>query len=169
MLADAVEASSRTLSDPSPAKIQGLVQKMINKVFISGQLDECELTLKDLHLIARKFTRVLTGIFHRRVEYSEPAEKVRDVKTDKSAAKLAKSEEAVEAPPSPFPAADEQPVRQADVKQAELKQEDPQNVEAKKDAGRANGETASSKRAQDGSSKKAPAPASKEAHKRLGM
>lgn len=78
MLADSVEAASRTLSDPSPAKIQGLVQKIINKVFASGELDECDLTLQDLHLIAKSFTRVLTGIYHRRVEYSEPAEKIRE-------------------------------------------------------------------------------------------
>ncbi|MCB0360455.1 MAG: HD domain-containing protein, partial [Bdellovibrionales bacterium] len=75
MLADSVEAASRTLSDPSPAKIKGLVQKMINKIFSSGELEECELTLKDLHQIAKSFTRVLSGIHHRRIEYSEPAEK----------------------------------------------------------------------------------------------
>jgi membrane-associated HD superfamily phosphohydrolase len=75
MLADGVEAASRALADPAPAKIQGLVQKMINKVFASGQLDESELTLKDLHLIAKSFTRVLTGIFHRRVEYPETTAK----------------------------------------------------------------------------------------------
>jgi len=75
MLADGVEAASRTLSDPTPAKIQGLVQKMINKVFADGELDESELTLKELHLIAKEFTRILTGIHHRRVEYNEPAGK----------------------------------------------------------------------------------------------
>jgi cyclic-di-AMP phosphodiesterase PgpH len=80
MLADQVEASSRTLTDPSPAKIQGLVQKIINRIFSSGELDECNLTLRDLHLIAKTFTRVLNGIYHRRVEYMEPAEKVKDLR-----------------------------------------------------------------------------------------
>lgn len=84
MLADAVEASSRTLSDPTPAKIQGLVQKMINRIFSSGELEESELTLRDLHLIAKEFTRVLQGIHHRRVEYSEPAEKGAAVKQESS-------------------------------------------------------------------------------------
>ncbi len=84
MLADAVEATSRTLVDPVPAKLQGLVQKMINKVFASGQLDESSLTLKDLHLIAKTFTRVLSAIYHRRVEYSEPSEKIREGKGGKS-------------------------------------------------------------------------------------
>lgn len=75
MLADGIEAAARTLSEPSQDRIQGLVQKMINKVFASGELNECELTLKDLHVIARCFTRVLTGIYHQRVAYHEPAEK----------------------------------------------------------------------------------------------
>ncbi|MBL7662409.1 HDIG domain-containing protein [bacterium] len=75
MLADSIEASVRTLSDPTPARIQGVVQKMINNIFSSGQLDECDLTLQDLHQIAKSFTRVLTGIHHKRIEYSEPVEK----------------------------------------------------------------------------------------------
>lgn len=81
MLADAVEATSRTLTDPSPARIQGLVQKIINNIFIDGQLDECNLTLKDLHSIAKSFNRILTGIFHQRIDYPEPAYKVRDKKS----------------------------------------------------------------------------------------
>jgi len=71
MLADMVEAATRSLVDPTPARIQGLVQKMINKVFSDGQLDECELTLKDLHEIAKSFNKTLSGIFHQRVEYPE--------------------------------------------------------------------------------------------------
>ena len=49
MLADSVEAASRTLTDPTPSRIQGLVEKIINSKFVEGQLDECNLTLKDLH------------------------------------------------------------------------------------------------------------------------
>ncbi len=69
MLADAVEAAARTLEDPTPARIQGLVQTIINMIFVDGQLDECDLTLRDLHLIAKSFVRVLTGMFHARVDY----------------------------------------------------------------------------------------------------
>jgi putative nucleotidyltransferase with HDIG domain len=69
LLADAVEASSRTLDDPTPSRIKGLVQKLINNKFIDNQLDECDLTLKDLNKIAAAFVRILTGIFHTRVEY----------------------------------------------------------------------------------------------------
>jgi putative nucleotidyltransferase with HDIG domain len=69
LLADSVEASSRTLSDPTPATIKAMTQKIINNKFIDGQLDECELSLKDLHKIADSFAKILTGIFHTRVEY----------------------------------------------------------------------------------------------------
>jgi membrane-associated HD superfamily phosphohydrolase len=71
MLADIVEAASRSLKDPTPARIQGMVQTIINKAFSDGQLDECELTLKDLHEIAKSFNTTLSGIFHHRVQYPE--------------------------------------------------------------------------------------------------
>jgi putative nucleotidyltransferase with HDIG domain len=71
MLADVVEAASRTLENPTPARIQGLVQNLINKIFSDGQLDDCELTLKDLHRIARSFYKILNGIHHHRIEYAE--------------------------------------------------------------------------------------------------
>ena len=75
MLADGIGAASRTLSEPTLDRLQGLVQKLINKVFSSGELDECELTLKDLHAIAKAFTRVLNGIYHQRIAYAESVEK----------------------------------------------------------------------------------------------
>jgi hypothetical protein len=69
MLADVVEAASKTLVDPTAARIQGMVQRIIKRVFSDGQLDECELTLKDLNEIARSFNKTLSGIFHHRIEY----------------------------------------------------------------------------------------------------
>jgi putative nucleotidyltransferase with HDIG domain len=75
LVADAVEAASRTLVDPTPARIKGMVQKIINNVFSDGQLNECELTLKDLNRIAESFTKTLSGIFHSRIEYPEPITK----------------------------------------------------------------------------------------------
>lgn len=73
MLADALEAASRTLENPTASRIQRLVQELINKIFSDGQLDNCELTLKDLHNIARSFKKILTGIHHHRIEYPETA------------------------------------------------------------------------------------------------
>ena len=84
MLADAVEAAGRTLTDPTPARIQGMVQKIINNIFTDGQLDECELTLKDLHNIAKSFNRVLSGIYHQRIDYPEPVSKERADKGERN-------------------------------------------------------------------------------------
>lgn len=75
MLADCVEAASRTLVNPTPDRIQGLVQNLINRIFKDGQLDECELTLKNLHEIAKSFNRILNGIFHHRIDYPEQVHK----------------------------------------------------------------------------------------------
>lgn len=72
MLADAIEAASKTIPDPTPEKIQWLTQKIVNKIFADGQLDECELTLKDLNLITQSFNRVFVGIYHQRISYPEP-------------------------------------------------------------------------------------------------
>ena len=71
MLADSVEAASRTLVDSSPARVQQLVQRLINNYFRDGQLDECSLTLRDLHAIARSFIDTLTAIRHERVDYPD--------------------------------------------------------------------------------------------------
>lgn len=71
MMADAVEAASRALTDPTPARISALVDKIINSIFIDGQIDECELTLKDISEIKKRFKHILTSIFHKRVIYPE--------------------------------------------------------------------------------------------------
>ena len=69
MIADAVEAASRTLDEPSPARLKGMIRQIIDYVFLDGQLNECDLTLRDLEKIAQSFLRVLMGIHHHRVSY----------------------------------------------------------------------------------------------------
>jgi putative nucleotidyltransferase with HDIG domain len=69
MIADAVEAASRTLDEPSPARLKGLIRQIIDHIFLDGQLNECDLTLRDLEKIAQSFLRVLVGIHHQRVSY----------------------------------------------------------------------------------------------------
>ena len=69
MLADVVEAAVRALERPTPARIRGRVKELINDIFADGQLEECELTLKDLHQIAKSFNNILTSIYHSRIEY----------------------------------------------------------------------------------------------------
>ncbi|MEE9912565.1 MAG: HDIG domain-containing protein [Deltaproteobacteria bacterium] len=75
MLGDVIEASSRTLSNPTPARIRSLVRERIERIYMDGQLNDCELTLKNLNTIAETFTRILTGIFHHRVDYPEASPK----------------------------------------------------------------------------------------------
>ncbi len=72
LLSDSTEAASRSLKDPSPESIRNLVRKVINDKFIDGQLDECDLTLKDLHKIQESFAHNLMAIFHTRVSYPAP-------------------------------------------------------------------------------------------------
>ena len=95
MLADVVEAASRTLEQPTADRIQGLVQQLINKLFSDNQLDECPLTLKDLNNIARSFNKILNGIYHHRVEYPEkyvPGEpKEKNGHTDRQQTKTAQN------------------------------------------------------------------------------
>ncbi|MDR2696350.1 MAG: HDIG domain-containing protein [Deltaproteobacteria bacterium] len=69
MLADVVEASSRVLSDPTPARIAGHIDKILHDIFVEGQLDEADLTFKDVHKLSMSFRRILTGLFHQRIAY----------------------------------------------------------------------------------------------------
>jgi hypothetical protein len=75
MLADCTEATVRSLSKPTVNRIETTVRKLIRERLHEGQLDECGLTLKDLNTIGDVFIRVLTGIFHSRIEYPEGAVK----------------------------------------------------------------------------------------------
>lgn len=74
MLSDAVEAAVRALKEKSTTRISQTVQRVINDIFTEHQLDECELTLKDLNNIARAFMRILLGIYHARIEYPKDSE-----------------------------------------------------------------------------------------------
>ncbi len=94
MLGDVIEASSRTLTNPTPARIRSLVRERIEKVYMDGQLDDCELTLKDLNTIAETFTRILTGIFHHRIDYPEAPHKETNGKKDANDYSNRKSAEA---------------------------------------------------------------------------
>ncbi len=71
MLADVVEASSRAMNEPTPARIRTHIDSIIKGIFADGQLDESELTFKDLHALTECFVRILMGIFHQRIVYPE--------------------------------------------------------------------------------------------------
>ncbi|MFC1692829.1 HDIG domain-containing metalloprotein [Candidatus Latescibacterota bacterium] len=69
MLADLVEAASRTIHERSPGKLKTLINTIIEKRFMEGELDECDITLKDLHNIEESFLPVLVAAHHGRIEY----------------------------------------------------------------------------------------------------
>ena len=71
LLADSVEGAVRALSDPTPSRIDEVARKVVNNKFIDGQLDECDLTLKNLESISATFTRVLSAMYHTRIKYPE--------------------------------------------------------------------------------------------------
>jgi putative nucleotidyltransferase with HDIG domain len=74
MLADAVEAASRTLRNPSAKRIEDFVSEIIEGRFREGQLNESPLTLRGLLKISIAFRRYLTGVFHTRIEYPHEKE-----------------------------------------------------------------------------------------------
>ncbi|MHB1041708.1 MAG: HD family phosphohydrolase [Eubacteriales bacterium] len=76
MLADSVEAAVRSLQNRTPGRIEGLVRKIIKDKLNDGQLEESDLTFKDLNAIANAFVRVLSGIFHSRVEYPDMSQEM---------------------------------------------------------------------------------------------
>ncbi len=80
-LADTLEAVSRTLEDPTPSRIEELVKEVVRRKFLEGELDESELTLKDLDKITKAFIRILTAVFHARINYPK------DENSDKKSAK----------------------------------------------------------------------------------
>ncbi len=71
MLADACEAAVRSLSRPNVNRIESTVRKIIRERLHDGQLDDCNLTLRDLNIIGDVFIRVLSSMFHSRIEYPD--------------------------------------------------------------------------------------------------
>src|SRR5581483_4365267 len=74
MLADSVEAVARSSKDRTLEKLDQLVDAVIAERIAEGQLDDCDLTLRDLKTIARSFKATLRGIYHPRIEYPAPTE-----------------------------------------------------------------------------------------------
>ena len=85
MLADSVEASTRTYPNLTPQKLEAAIDNMIKHRFMEGQLDECELTLRDLTKIKEAFLKILIGIHHHRIQYPEQEGEGSQVKEQKEA------------------------------------------------------------------------------------
>ncbi len=69
MLADAVESICRTLDEPNASRIEGIVKDVIARRLNDGQFDECEITMRELHLVEKSLIRTLLGIYHARIAY----------------------------------------------------------------------------------------------------
>ena len=69
MLADAVEGATRAMQEPSPSRIENVVINMAMNRLQDGQFDECDLTMKELHLIEESLIKSLCGMYHARIAY----------------------------------------------------------------------------------------------------
>ncbi len=74
MIADTVEAATRTLKKPTVPRLEQQIRQLILDKVQAGQLDNCSLTIKDLESIRHAFTRILAGQFHSRIEYPRQKE-----------------------------------------------------------------------------------------------
>ncbi len=73
MLADASESSVRAMGDPTPGRIENQVHAMVTRRLMDGQLDECDLTLRQVHQIEESLIKTLCGMYHTRVSYPTPS------------------------------------------------------------------------------------------------
>ncbi|MEU2580968.1 hypothetical protein ABZ530_10890 [Micrococcus luteus] len=71
MLADSVEAASRSLKNPDAQNINDIVERIINYKLEQNQLDDCDLTLKDIETIKLIFKTMLMSIYHVRIDYQQ--------------------------------------------------------------------------------------------------
>lgn len=69
MIADSVEAAARTVQDPTPTKLRNMIDLIITRIRDDGQLDECDITLRELKLVSDSFVKVVMGIHHHRIAY----------------------------------------------------------------------------------------------------
>lgn len=81
MLADAVESATRTLAEPTPARIDALVRSLANKRLLDGQFDEANLTLREISAIVESISKSVASIYHGRIAYPGGETKAPDTRT----------------------------------------------------------------------------------------
>ena len=69
MLADAVEGATRAMQEPTPARIENVVHNMAMKRLQDGQFDNCDLTMRELRLLAESLVKSLCAMYHGRITY----------------------------------------------------------------------------------------------------
>lgn len=97
MLADTIEAAARAIEDPTIEKIDSLIDEIIRKRLNEGQLDECELTIRELEQIKKSFLGILTGIHHSRIKYPTAEDEEEARKLAERTQKLLKLPSAIDA------------------------------------------------------------------------
>jgi hypothetical protein len=109
MIADSVEAAARTVNEPTPAKLRNMIDLVIERIRDDGQFDECDITLRELRIVADTFVKVLMGIHHHRIAYPG---------YDFNKTGTAAASSSAEAPSGPHPvlAAEATPIDSGEVK-----------------------------------------------------
>ena len=93
MLSDAIESATRTLSEPTPSRIDALVRNLANKRLMDGQFDECDLTFRELKTICDSISKTVASIYHGRIRYTaEPEEPKRGTDSGKRGTLSGKSD-----------------------------------------------------------------------------
>ncbi len=75
MLCDSVEGAARALADPTPTRIEHVVNSILMKRLLDGQFNECDLTMRELHLIEASLVKTLCGMYHGRIAYPTKTDK----------------------------------------------------------------------------------------------
>ncbi len=71
MLADGTEAAVRSLAEKTPERIGEMVERIVGEKLTDGQLDDCDLTLRDVQRVKEAFRELLAGVYHERIPYPE--------------------------------------------------------------------------------------------------
>ncbi|MFO0783718.1 MAG: HDIG domain-containing protein [Phycisphaerales bacterium] len=89
MLSDAVESASRTLSEPTPARIEQLVRDLSHRRLVDGQFDESTLTFRELRAVEDSIIKSLNAIYHGRISYPSQRSELRDQRASTALPKVA--------------------------------------------------------------------------------
>lgn len=98
MMADTLEAASRSLQNPTKEKLEELIRKLVRGKMDDGQLDECPLTMRDIALCSEAFLTSLSGAYHQRIEYPEVKIPPKPIQTQQAAAQPAPTAQPVQQP-----------------------------------------------------------------------
>ncbi|MGF1669596.1 MAG: HD family phosphohydrolase [Balneolaceae bacterium] len=86
LLADGIEAASRSMKDPTYSKLESLIDRMVDNNISDNQLNDCPLTFQQIKIIKNSFLNILVGVYHKRVEY--PEDKKREEEKSKEEVKV---------------------------------------------------------------------------------